>query len=91
MPRKETKIDLFGKKGKKNQPHIVGTMVWGRGPTENWLFASSEPDPLILRDDVAKAIFTGRHIAVDIVGQEVPYDLQANEAGDSLCINPSGM
>lgn len=87
QPRKEADFRLFSK---KDAPHIVGNMVWGTGPTEDCLFASSEPDPLI-RDEIPEALFVGRHKAFDVENEKALYEFQAEEAGDSLCINASGM
>ncbi|KAF9475003.1 WD40 repeat-like protein [Pholiota conissans] len=63
-------------------PHIVGAMAWGAESTSNHLFASSEPlDP---------TDFTGAHKAYDIQNKKIMYALNAMEAGDNICVGPTG-
>lgn len=62
--------------------HCVGNMIWGFGPTEQYIFASSEP-----RDDDC---FEGYHKVFDVeIGNA--YDLDAKEAGDSIALMPDGL
>jgi hypothetical protein len=57
-------------------------MIWGSGPTERHICASSEP-----RDDSS---FEGYHKVFD-VEKGVAYDLDANEAGDGIALTPDGL
>ena len=57
-------------------------MIWGFGPTEQYIFASSEP-----KDDNC---FEGYHKAFD-VEKGTAYDLDAKEAGDSIALMPDGL
>lgn len=62
-------------------PHIVGAMAWGANPTSNHLFASSEP---------LDSTFEGVHKAYDVQEKRPLYSFDAQEAGDTLCIGPTG-
>ena len=59
----------------------VGAMVWGSGPTERCLFASSEP--------IDTNEFVGCHRIFDL-GRNTSAIIDAKEAGDALCVDPSG-
>lgn len=59
----------------------VGAMVWGSGPTERCLFASSEP--------IDTNEFVGCHRIFD-VERNTSAIINAKEAGDALCIDPFG-
>ena len=60
----------------------AGAMVWGRERTQHVLFASSEPRDA---DDE-----TGYHRAFDIHTQKQLYELDAQEGGDAMAIDPQG-
>ncbi|KAF8623044.1 hypothetical protein AX15_006550 [Amanita polypyramis BW_CC] len=61
--------------------HSVGEMIWGYGPTEHLICASSEPK--------ADDCFEGYHKVFD-VEKGVSYDLDSKEAGDSIGLTPDG-
>jgi len=61
--------------------HCVGDMIWGFGPTEQYIYASSEP-----KDDKC---FEGYHKIFD-VEKGASYDLDSKEAGDCLALTPDG-
>ncbi|KAF8967632.1 WD40-repeat-containing domain protein [Flammula alnicola] len=63
-------------------PHIVGAMAWGTESSVDHLFASSEPS--------VPELFEGLHKVYDIHRQTVLYQLDATEAGDTLCLNSTG-
>lgn len=65
-----------------SDPHQIGAIAWGSGSTSSQLFASSEP--------VREGIFDGLHKVYDLQSQSVSYQFDAKEAGDALCIGPSG-
>ncbi|KAF8202254.1 hypothetical protein BJ912DRAFT_920642 [Pholiota molesta] len=64
-------------------PHIVGAMAWGSNPTSTHLFASSEPLD-------SNSTFEGVHKAYDVQEKKSLYSFDAKEAGDTLCIGPTG-
>ena len=64
-------------------PHVVGSMAWGLEATSSHLFASSEP--------IEPAHLVGTHKAFDIQKNKVVYQFDAAEAGDTLCVGPTGM
>jgi hypothetical protein len=57
-------------------------MIWGFGPTEQYIYASSEP-----KDDKC---FEGYHKIFD-VEKGASYDLDSKEAGDCLALTPDGL
>lgn len=61
--------------------HVAGAFLWGLEQTDKLLFASSEPP-----DDG----LTGCHKAFDISRRKPIYTFDCKEAGDALCIDPSG-
>ncbi|KJA28082.1 hypothetical protein HYPSUDRAFT_197622 [Hypholoma sublateritium FD-334 SS-4] len=65
-----------------NEPHHIGAIAWGSDASSNHLFASSEP--------TVDGIFDGLHKAYDLQSKSVLYQFDAREAGDALCVGPSG-
>lgn len=63
------------------QEHTVGDMLWGCHSTDGLIFASSEPD------DVDR--FEGFHRAIDVETRKC-YELDSNEAGDSIALTYDG-
>ncbi|KAI6013545.1 WD40-repeat-containing domain protein [Pisolithus marmoratus] len=61
----------------------AGPTTWGVGSTENFLFTSSEPPA---PDDTV----TGYHRAWDAKRQCLAFELDVNEAGDAIAVNPDG-
>ena len=67
--------------------HHAGSMVWGTESTAEHLFVSSEPsNPDILSPETVR----GWHRALDVGSFRSLYDLDAEEAGDSLTLDPTG-
>lgn len=62
----------------------VGAIVWGRGPTSSYLYASSEPE----LDD--EKDHSGAHKAVDVEHSRIVYCLSAKEAGDATAVDEYG-
>ncbi|TFK29731.1 WD40 repeat-like protein [Coprinopsis marcescibilis] len=62
--------------------HVIGAVRWGSGPTENQIFASSEP--------LEENCFDGHHRTADATSSKDSYKFDASEAGDALVLNPSG-
>jgi hypothetical protein len=58
-------------------------MAWGSNPTSTHLFASSEPLD-------SNSTFEGVHKAYDVQEKRPLYSFDAKEAGDTLCIGPTG-
>lgn len=67
---------------RQQDPHGIGAMAWGSGSTSDHLFASSEPE-----DGDG---FDGLHKAYDLQSKTPLYSLDATEAGDTLCVGPTG-
>ncbi|PFH51842.1 hypothetical protein AMATHDRAFT_46814 [Amanita thiersii Skay4041] len=62
--------------------HNVGSMVWGYNTTEQYLFASSEPES----DDC----YEGFHRAFNMEKGVCDYELDTSEAGDCMEVVPNG-
>jgi hypothetical protein len=80
-PDLETKLHV----APPDADHAAGTVLWGCGPTEHLIYASSEPRN---SDDEGKD--QGSHRAYDMsLGREL-FSFSANEAGDAGAISPDG-
>lgn len=60
----------------------VGTLVWGKGPSADTLFASSESQ--------STTDFSGRHVAFDPDQGRCTYEFSAKESGDAMALDPDG-
>ncbi|KAG6821210.1 hypothetical protein H0H93_004031 [Arthromyces matolae] len=76
----ENFVSLFTKKEKKD--HTMGAIAWGHGPSNNVVFASSEPI------DHTKRI--GFHKVIDADTKTILHEFDENGAGDELSITNDG-
>lgn len=65
--------------------HAAGTVLWGRGPTERFMYTSSEA-----HDSDGEGKDEGFHRAHDISRGRVLFPFSANESGDAGAISPDG-
>lgn len=68
-----------------NTNHAAGTVLWGRGPTERFMYTSSEA-----HDSDGEGKDEGFHRAHDISRGRVLFPFSANESGDAGAISPDG-
>ncbi|KAG6910008.1 hypothetical protein DXG01_013730, partial [Tephrocybe rancida] len=73
---------IYLSSSQRKKDHPVGAMVWGRGPTAEYLFASSEPN------DSTK--FIGFHKAIDAETWRVSYTFDEDGAGDEITVPNDG-
>ena len=66
--------------------HAAGTVVWGCGPTERYVYTSSEP-----HDSDGEGKDKGYHFAHDISRGVKLFPFDAEESGDAGAISPDGM
>ncbi|KAG6891179.1 hypothetical protein C0995_008431 [Termitomyces sp. Mi166 len=77
-----TRMPPISLSGHKKKDFCIGAMTWGRGPTENRLFASSEP--------LDSTRFIGHHKAIDAKESEILYAFDEDGAGDEMTITNDG-
>lgn len=70
-------------KGPKGLGHATGSILWGQGPSQHLLFASSEP--------TGKGDNTGFHRAFDTSRGALAVQFDATEAGDAAALSPDGV
>ncbi|KAF7356334.1 WD-REPEATS-REGION domain-containing protein [Mycena venus] len=63
--------------------HVTGAIAWGSGISSSLILALSEPTASNARHD-------GSHHAFDTDAQRSAFKFDAAEAGDALCIDPTG-
>ena len=68
--------------GQKRKDCHVGAMIWGRDPTANHLFASSEP--------LDSAKYIGHHKAIDTDKWTILYAFDEDGAGDEMTVTNDG-
>ncbi|KAF8216861.1 WD40-repeat-containing domain protein [Mycena galopus ATCC 62051] len=69
---------------KYRNDHTTGAIAWGFGSSSSLILASSEPVP------DAKYTHDGFHHAFDVEARTTAFTFDASEAGDALCIDPTG-
>ncbi|KAG1769562.1 WD40-repeat-containing domain protein [Suillus placidus] len=65
--------------------HAAGTVLWGHGPTERFMYTSSEA-----HDPNGEGKDEGFHRAHDISRGRVLFPFSANESGDAGAVSPDG-
>jgi hypothetical protein len=65
--------------------HAAGTVLWGRGPTERFMYTSSEA-----HDSNGEGKDEGYHRAHDISRGRMLFPFSANESGDAGAVSPDG-
>ena len=62
--------------------HSVGAIVWGRGASADFLFASSEAQSM--------TDHSGYHVALDPDQGRLVYGFSAKESGDAMAVDADG-
>ncbi|KAJ7763546.1 WD40-repeat-containing domain protein [Mycena maculata] len=74
-------FDLTPDKREQNA-HVTGAIVWGSAKSSDLIFALSEP--------LNKDVRGGCHNAFDTKALRTAFRFDAPEAGDALCVDPTG-
>ncbi|KAG2747812.1 WD40 repeat-like protein [Suillus brevipes Sb2] len=80
-PDPETKLHV----APPDVDHAAGTVLWGRGPSERFMYTSSEA-----HDSDGEGKDEGFHRAHDISRGGVLYSFSARESGDAGAVSPDG-
>lgn len=80
-PDPETKLHV----APPDVDHAAGTVLWGRGPTERFMYTSSEA-----HDSDGEGKDKGFHRAHDISRGRVLFSFSAKESGDAGAVSPDG-
>ncbi|KAF7327486.1 WD-REPEATS-REGION domain-containing protein [Mycena kentingensis (nom. inval.)] len=79
--------DTFELSANPSLPLVAGSLLWGSGPSDDFLFVMSESHSL----DPNNPHFSGRHWAFDLIRNAAAFEFRCNgEAGDAFCISNAG-